>query len=117
MELAIRLSNHPAVENVRYPGLPTDKHHAVAASFMKGFGAIISFEVKAGASAADNACSASRLLTHATSLGGVESLWERRHRWDGESEFIPQSLIRLSVGIENVDDLWADIDQALNQAG
>lgn len=113
LELAKRLSTHPAVANVRYPGLPTDKHHAVAASFMKGFGSIISFEVKAGADAADRACASSRLITYATSLGGVETLWERRHRWEGESDHIAKSLIRLSVGIENVEDLWEDIDQAL----
>lgn len=113
LEIATRLTRHPAVENVRYPGLPTDKHHATAASFMKGFGAIVSFEVKAGADAADRACAASKVITYATSLGGVETLWERRHRWDGESDHIAKSLIRLSVGIENVEDLWADIDQAL----
>ena len=81
---------------------------------MKGFGAIISFEVKAGADAADQVCTASKVIAHATSLGGVETLWERRHRWEGESEHIAKSLIRLSVGIENVEDLWGDIDQALN---
>lgn len=114
LELATRLSTHPAVEAVRYPGLPTDPHHQRAASFMRGFGAIISFEVKAGADAADRVCTASKVIAHATSLGGVETLWERRHRWEGESEHIAKSLIRLSVGIENVEDLWADIDQALN---
>ncbi len=113
LEIATRLSAHPAVESVRYPGLPSHPQHERAASFMKGFGAIISFEVKAGADAADQACAASKVVVHATSLGGVETLWERRHRWVGESEHISQSLIRLSVGIENVEDLWADIDQAL----
>ncbi len=113
LELANRLSAHPAVEAVRYPGLPTDPYHARAASFMKGFGAIIAFQVKGGVEAAELACSSSKLITHATSLGGVETLWERRHRWDGESEHIPTNLIRLAVGIENIEDLWADIDQAL----
>ena len=80
---------------------------------MKGFGAVLSIDVKGGADAADKACNASRLVTHATSLGGVESLWERRHRWSWESPSIPKNLVRLSVGIENVEDLWADIDQAL----
>ena len=80
---------------------------------MKGFGAIISFEVKAGAVEAERVCAASKLIVHATSLGGVETLWERRHRWQGESEHISESLIRLSVGIENVEDLWVDIEQAL----
>jgi cystathionine gamma-synthase len=116
LELATRLSSHPAVEHVRYPGLPSDPHHARAKSFMKGFGAVISFEVKGGASAADKACESSTLITYATSLGGVESLWERRHRWSAESPTIPTNLVRLSVGIENVDDLWADIEQALKKS-
>jgi cystathionine gamma-synthase len=80
---------------------------------MSGFGAIISFDVKGGAEAADRACSSSQLITFATSLGGVESLWERRHRWSAESPLIPKNLIRLSVGIEAIEDLWVDIDRAL----
>ena len=113
MELATRLSTHPAVSQVRYPGLVTDPHHAIAKSFMKGFGAIVSFDHAGGAEAADRACAASHLVAHATSLGGVESLWERRHRWSAESPTIPTNLIRLSVGIEDVEDLWRDIDSAL----
>jgi cystathionine gamma-synthase len=113
MELATRLSIHPAVSQVRYPGLLTDPHHAIAKSFMKGFGAIVSFDHAGGAEAADRACAGSQLVAHATSLGGVESLWERRHRWSAESPTIPTNLIRLSVGIEDVEDLWRDIDSAL----
>ena len=113
MELAIRLSTHPAVSLVRYPGLPTDPHHELAKSFMKGFGAIISFDHAGGADAADRACGASNLVAHSTSQGGVESLWERRHRWSAESPTIPTNLIRLSVGIEDVEDLWSDINSAL----
>jgi len=113
LELATRLLLHPMVERVRYPGLPTDPHHAMAKSFMKGFGAVISFDHRGGAEAADLTCASSRLVAHATSLGGVESLWERRHRWSAESPTIPQNLIRLSVGIEDVEDLWRDIDHAL----
>ena len=116
LELAKRLSSHPAVEKVRYPGLPTDAHHKVASSFMKGYGAMISFDVKGGPVAADKACASSELVTFATSLGGVESLWERRHRWSNESPTIPTNLVRLSVGIEGVEDLWADIDQALKKS-
>jgi len=112
-EIALRLSLHPAVERVRYPGLPTDPHHEIAKSFMKGFGAVISFDHRGGAEAADRACAASKLVAHATSLGGVESLWERRHRWSTESPTIPTNLIRLSVGIEDLEDLWRDIDSAL----
>jgi len=114
MELATRLSKHPAVERVRYPGLASDPHHERAAKFMKGFGAVLSIEVKGGAAAADKACESSKLITYATSLGGVESLWERRHRWGSESPTIPINLVRISVGIENIDDLWADINQALS---
>ena len=113
LEIATRLSLHPAVDRVRYPGLPTDPHHEIAKSFMKGFGAIISFDHAGGAEAADRACAASRLVAHATSLGGVESLWERRHRWSTESPTIPTNLIRLSVGIEDLEDLWSDINSAL----
>ena len=116
LEIAQRLTLHPAVDRVRYPGLPTDPHHAVARSFMKGFGAVLAFDHKGGAEAADLACSLSDLVVHATSLGGVESLWERRHRWSSESPSIPTNLIRLSVGIEDVEDLWRDIDSALNRS-
>ena len=113
LEIAVRLSLHPAVERVRYPGLPTDPHHATAKSFMKGFGAVIAFDHRGGAEAADRACADSQLVAHATSLGGVESLWERRHRWSTESPTIPTNLIRLSIGIEDLEDLWRDIDSAL----
>ena len=114
MELAKRLSSHPKVERVRYPGLPTDPHHERAKSFMNGFGAVLSIDVKGGPEAADKACQSSKLVTYATSLGGVETLWERRHRWGSESPTIPVNLVRLAVGIEDIEDLWADIDQALN---
>ena len=113
LELAKRLSTHPNVERVRYPGLATDPHHLMAKSFMKGFGAIVCIEVKGGAAMADKACESSRLVTYATSLGGVESLWERRQRWGSEAPSIPDNLVRISVGIEEIEDLWADIDQAL----
>ena len=114
LELAERLSSHPKVEKVRYPGLPTDSQHERAKSFMNGFGAVLSFEVKGDSSAADRVCEASKLITYATSLGGVETLWERRRRWASESHEVPENLIRLSVGLENVEDLWDDIKQALD---
>ena len=113
MELAKRLLSHPAVERVRYPGLPDDPHHAVAKKFMKGFGAIVCIEIVGGAEAAERAVCASQLVTYATSLGGVETLWERRHRWSAESPEIPTNLVRISVGIEDIEDIWRDIDQAL----
>jgi cystathionine gamma-synthase len=116
LELAKRLSEHPLVTRVRYPGLPTDPQHVKAKSFMKGFGAIVSFEYAGSAQATDRVCESSKIITFATSLGGVESLWERRRRWPIESASVPESLIRLSVGCEDVEDLWADIDAALQAA-
>ena len=83
---------------------------------MRGFGAMISFEVRATVEQVDLMCNSSKLITNATSLGGVESIWERRRRWPTESTTVPENLIRFSVGIENVDDLWADIEQAFNSA-
>ena len=116
LELAKRLSEHPLVTRVRYPGLPTDPQHDKAKSFMKGFGAIVSFEYAGSAQATDRVCDSSKIVTNATSLGGVESLWERRRRWPIESASVPESLIRLSVGCEDVEDLWADINAALQSA-
>jgi cystathionine gamma-synthase len=116
MDLANRLVKDPAISRVRYPGLATDPYHERAKSFMKGFGAVVSFEVKATVEQIDLMCNSSKLITNATSLGGVESLWERRRRWKTESETIPENLIRFSVGIENADDLWADIQSAMAAA-
>ena len=116
LELATRLSKDGRVAKVRYPGLPTDSYHQMAKSFMKGFGAMISFDVNGTVDQVDLMCNSSRLITNATSLGGVESIWERRRRWATESASVPENLIRLSVGIENVDDLWADIEHAFTAA-
>ncbi len=98
--LVERLSGERAVERVRYPGK----------------GGIVSIEVAGGASAADAVVAGVRLWVHATSLGGVESSLERRRRWAFESPDVPESLLRLSVGVEDVDDLWDDLRQALAQA-
>jgi cystathionine gamma-synthase len=116
LELAKRLQTHLLVTRVRYPGLPTDPQHEKAKKFMNGFGAIVSFEYSGSAAATDQVCEFSKIVTHATSLGGVESLWERRRRWPIESASVPESLIRLSVGCEDVEDLWMDIDAALHSA-
>ena len=116
LELAKRLSKDGRVSKVRYPGLPTDAYHQMEKSFMKGFGAMISFDVNGTADQVDLICNSSRLITNATSLGGVESIWERRRRWATESTLVPENLIRFSVGIENVDDLWADIEHAFTAA-
>ena len=99
-ELAARLGGHPGVERVRYPG----------------FGAMVSIDVAGGADAADRVCAGTGLWVHSTSLGGVESQLERRRALVLEPHTTPVNLIRLSVGIEDVEDLWADLDQALNQA-
>jgi cystathionine gamma-synthase len=96
-QLVTQLQAHPKITKVRYPG----------------FGAVISFEVDGTAEQAEKVCESSRLITHATSLGGIESLWERRRRWALESPSVPEQLIRLSVGCEHVDDIWQDIEQAL----
>lgn len=113
-ELASRLASHPLVEGVLYPGLESHPGHRLAASQMGGFGAMLSFEV-AGRAFADAVCAAVRLCVPGTSLGGVETLIERRQRWAGE-EALPEGLIRLSVGIEHVDDLWGDLSGALSAA-
>ena len=111
-ELARRLAAHPAVRRVRYPGLPDDPGHELAARQMDGFGAMVAFEL-ADERAADAACAAVRLIANATSLGGVESLMERRGRYPEEQAHVPPALIRFSVGCEHVEDLWADLDRAL----
>ena len=110
--IAERLAAHPAVVETRYPGLPDDPGHARAAAQMNGFGAIISFTVET-ADKATAIAEAVRLWTPATSLGGVESLIERRRRHPSEPATVPEGLIRLSVGIENLDDLWTDLEAAL----
>ena len=115
--LASRLSAHPAVEQVRYPGLPDDPGHERALRQMRGFGAVIAIEIRGGAAAADDVCAATRLWVPATSLGGVESTLERRRHWPEESPAVPESLIRLSVGIEDVEDLWNDLAEALTASG
>jgi cystathionine gamma-synthase len=115
--LADRLSDHGAVERVHYPGLASHPHHDRAAAQLRGgFGAVVSFETTGGAARAEAVCTATRLWAHATSLGAVESTLERRARYELDAEVVPESLIRLSVGIEDVEDLWQDLDQALDLA-
>lgn len=119
MVLAERLGDHPAVETVRFPGLSADPGHERAKAQMKGFGSIICIQVRpaagmSGADAADKMVGAVQLWLPATSLGGVESLIERRRRHTAEPASVPENLVRLSVGIENVEDLWADVKQALD---
>ncbi|MFI2294532.1 trans-sulfuration enzyme family protein [Isoptericola sp. NPDC019571] len=112
-ELARRLAGHPGVAEVRHPSLPGDPGHERAAGLMNGFGAILGVRPHGGPAAADAVVAAVRLWVPATSLGGVESTLERRRRFATESRTVPEDLLRLSVGVEDVEDLWADLDQAL----
>lgn len=113
-ELATRLAAHRSVERVRYPGLPEDPGFQRARRLMDGPGAMLAFELTGGAEAAATVCERVELITHATSLGGVESLIERRAKYAGEQSIgTPPALVRFSAGIEDVDDLWADLAQAL----
>jgi cystathionine gamma-synthase len=113
-ELAARLARHPAVARVRYPSLPADPGHARAAAQMRGFGAIVAVELAGGAAAAEELAARTRVWVHATSLGGVESTLERRRRHAGEPVAVPDALVRLSVGVEDVEDLWADLESVLD---
>ena len=112
IELAGRLSRHGAVTCVRHPGLVGDPGHARAAAQMQGFGAMLAFEVLGGATAAEATARSTQLIVHATSLGGVETMMERRARYAAEVG-TPASLLRVSVGCEDVEDLWDDLAHAL----
>lgn len=112
MTLAERLGRHPNVTLTRYPGLSSHPTHEAARRQLKGFGTIISFDVRGDASTADAVCTGLQLIQHATSLGAVESTIERRASIPGQ-EHLPPALLRLSVGIEAVEDLWTDLDRAL----
>jgi cystathionine gamma-synthase len=94
-EIVRRLESHPSVERVRYPG----------------FGGMLSFDVDGDARKVETSV---QLIRNATSLGGVDSVLETRRRWEGER--VPENLLRLSVGLEDADELWADLEQALTQA-
>ncbi|MBR7744513.1 PLP-dependent transferase [Phycicoccus sp. BSK3Z-2] len=98
--VAERAAGHPAVTRVRYPGT----------------GAIVSLEVAGGAAAAERVCASTRVWVHATSLGGVESMLERRRRHPDEPATVPEDLVRLSLGVEDVEDLWRDLSAALDRA-
>ena len=113
MTVAERLARHPNVTLTRYPGLMSHPTHEAARRQLKGFGTIISFDVRGDALAADAVCGRLQLIQHATSLGAVESTIERRASISGQ-EHLPATLLRLSVGIEAVEDLWTDLDRALS---
>ncbi len=115
--VATLLASHPAVEEVRYPGLPDHPGHAVACrQMLRGHGAMLSFRVRGGSAAARAVVGACRIWMRATSLGGTESLIEHRATVEGPGSLVPDDLIRLSVGIEEPDDLLADLERALDAA-
>lgn len=114
MALALYLNSHPKIEKVNYPGLVSNEYHSVAAAQMKnGFGGMLSILVKGGAPEALRLASNLNTITHATSLGGVESLVDHRQSAEGAHSVSPPNLLRVSVGIENIEDLIRDFDQAL----
>ncbi len=107
------LSTHKNVAKVRYPGLANDPGHAVARIQMKDFGGMLSFEVRGGRAEAFSVAAALKVILRATSLGGTHSLIEHRASIEGKTTRAPESLLRLSVGLEDADDLIHDLDQAL----
>ncbi|WP_395639044.1 trans-sulfuration enzyme family protein [Pseudolysinimonas sp.] len=114
LRLAEHFDGHPLVSSVLYPALPGAAGHEVATRQMSGgFGGMLSIRVAVGEDAAIAAAAKTRLWKRATSLGGVESLIEHRASVEGAGSPVPADLLRLSVGIENVDDLIADLEQAL----
>lgn len=114
-QLAQFLERHRNVERVFYPGLKSHRGHSVASRQMMGFGAMLSFCVRGGREAAFGVAARTRLFTRATSLGGVESLIEHRASVEGPHSVSPENLLRVSVGLENAEDLVRDLEQALDQ--
>ena len=116
------LAGHPSVSTVLYPGLPTHPGHDIAARQMRGFGGMVSVRMRAGRAAAEELCAGTKVFILAESLGGVESLIEHpsamTHASTAGSQLeVPDDLVRLSVGIEDVADLLADLEQALARSG
>lgn len=114
LTLAKRLENHPAIERVHYPGLASHPQHELAKIQMpNGFSGMISIQIKGDEKNARKVASKLKLFQQATSLGGVESLVEHRKSIEGPASLTPGNLLRLSIGLEHVDDLWEDLDQGL----
>lgn len=113
MKVAQHLASHPAVERVHYPGLPNHPGHEIAKKQMTMFGGMMSIQVKGGREAAMGVAAKTELFIRGTSLGGVESLIEHRASIEGPATKTPENLLRLSIGLENADDLIEDLDQAL----
>jgi len=122
LAVAAFLAGHPSVSTVLYPGLPTHPGHDIAARQMRGFGGMVSLRMRAGRAAAEDLCAGTKVFILAESLGGVESLIEHpsamTHASTAGSQLeVPEDLVRLSVGIEDVADLLADLEQALARSG
>jgi cystathionine gamma-synthase len=112
-QVAAFLSTHPKVAKVHYPGLPNHPNHSVAARQMKDFGAMLSFETQGSRADAIAVAQRLKVFTNATSLGSVESLVEHRQSVEGKTSTTPDTLLRLSIGLEHATDLIADLRQAL----
>ncbi|HET8914865.1 MAG TPA: PLP-dependent transferase [Propionibacteriaceae bacterium] len=112
--LAERLAAHRCLRRVRFPGLAGDPGHDLARRTMSGFGSLISIDLP-DAKTAEAFVDGCSLWVFATSLGGIESTLERRRRWKGELQSVPEGLVRMSVGIEHVEDLWTDLAQSLDR--
>ncbi len=118
LAIATMLAKHPAVEHVHYPGLPDNVYHQVAKKQLKGgFGGMLSILVKGSKQQAIKVATSTQVWKPATSLGGVESLIEHRKTSEGDITNTPENLLRLSVGIEHVEDLINDLEQALSTIG
>jgi cystathionine gamma-synthase len=111
--LAERLADHADVHEVRYPGLASHPQHQRSREILAGPGFMLTFRVRGGAGRADALVEALKILKHATSLGGVETTLERRARYPAERGIVPDDLLRVSIGCEHVEDLWADLQDAL----
>jgi cystathionine gamma-synthase len=107
------LNGHPAVTKVHYPGLETHPGHQIARTQMSQFGGLLSFQVKGGAAAAMAVAARVKVFTRATSFGGPHSLIEHRASIEAPGSKTPPDLLRVSIGLEHIDDLVEDLDQAL----
>lgn len=112
-KVAEYLKAHPSVKDVYYPGLHSHEGHNIAASQMRDFGGMISFLVDGDYDQTLKVVASSKVIRRATSLGGIESLWEHRRSSESESSTTPENLIRFSVGLEHIDDLLSDLERAL----
>jgi len=114
LAIARHFSNHPMIERVLYPGLASHPSHAIAKKQMvDGYGGMMSLLIRGSLAQATKFCTLLKVIVPATSLGGVESLAEHRKTVEGPTSPLPDNLVRLSIGIENVNDLVADIERAL----